>query len=120
VLDHVSVPVSEGERSKRFYVEALSPLGYELYMEHSISGVAFGQPGTQTSESETLCPMLTNRYRRRPPQHREYLPREGYRGGQRDNGRPGLRPKYHPSCFGGYVLDPDGNNIEVICHRPGK
>ena len=38
----------------------------------------------------------------------------------RDNGRPGLRPEYHPIYYGAYVLDPDGNNIEAVCHRPGK
>jgi hypothetical protein len=45
VLDHVSLPVSDLERSKRFYEEALSPLGYKLIMEHHISGVGFGQSG---------------------------------------------------------------------------
>ncbi len=45
MLDHVRLPVSDLERSKRFYVEALSPLGYELIMEHHISGVGFGQSG---------------------------------------------------------------------------
>ena len=45
MLDHVSLPVSDVERSKRFYVEALSPLGYELIMEHHISGVGFRQSG---------------------------------------------------------------------------
>ena len=42
MLDHVSLPVSDLERSKRFYEDALSPLGYELVMEHHISGVGFG------------------------------------------------------------------------------
>jgi catechol 2,3-dioxygenase-like lactoylglutathione lyase family enzyme len=40
--------------------------------------------------------------------------------GGRDNGRPGLRPEYHPTYYAAYVLDPDGNNIEAVCHRPGK
>ena len=45
MLDHVGLPVSDFERSKRFYEEALSPLGYELIMEHHISGAGFGQSG---------------------------------------------------------------------------
>ena len=38
--------------------------------------------------------------------------------GGRDNGAPGLRPQYHPDCYGAFVLDPDGNNIEAVCHSP--
>jgi catechol 2,3-dioxygenase-like lactoylglutathione lyase family enzyme len=45
VLDHVRLPVSDRERSRRFYVEALSPLGYELIMEDDVSGVGFGKSG---------------------------------------------------------------------------
>ena len=40
--------------------------------------------------------------------------------GGRDNGAPGLRPWYHPDYYGAFVLDPDGNNIEAVCHRPGS
>jgi catechol 2,3-dioxygenase-like lactoylglutathione lyase family enzyme len=40
--------------------------------------------------------------------------------GGRDNGRPGLRPEYHPSYYGAFVLDPDGNNVEAVCHRSGE
>ena len=39
--------------------------------------------------------------------------------GGTDNGAPGVRAVYHPDYYGGYVLDPDGNNIEAVCHRPG-
>ena len=38
--------------------------------------------------------------------------------GGRDNGAPGLRPQYHPDYYGAFVLDPDGNNIEAVCHDP--
>ena len=39
--------------------------------------------------------------------------------GYRDNGAPGERPVYHPDYYGAFVLDPDGNNVEAVCHRPG-
>jgi hypothetical protein len=42
VLDHIGVPVSDFEQSKRFYTEALLPLGYELIMEPSVSAAGFG------------------------------------------------------------------------------
>jgi len=38
--------------------------------------------------------------------------------GGRDNGKPGLRAEYHPTYYGAFVLDPDGNNIEAVCHTP--
>jgi catechol 2,3-dioxygenase-like lactoylglutathione lyase family enzyme len=44
--------------------------------------------------------------------------REAMAAGGRDNGPPGLRPKYHPGYYGAFVLDPDGINVEVVCHRP--
>jgi catechol 2,3-dioxygenase-like lactoylglutathione lyase family enzyme len=42
----------------------------------------------------------------------------GKDAGGRDNGAPGLRPKYHPSYYGAFVFDPDGHNIEAVCHAP--
>ena len=51
MLDHVSVPVSDYERSKRFYVAALSPLGYELIKEPSVSAAGFGRWASPTSGS---------------------------------------------------------------------
>ncbi len=38
--------------------------------------------------------------------------------GGHDNGRPGLRPEYHPTYYGAFVLDPDGNNVEAVRHGP--
>ena len=38
--------------------------------------------------------------------------------GGRDNGPPGLRPQYHPNYYGAFVLDPDGHNVEAVCHTP--
>ena len=38
--------------------------------------------------------------------------------GGRDNGAPGIRAHYHPNYYGAFVLDPDGHNIEAVCHAP--
>lgn len=38
--------------------------------------------------------------------------------GARDNGPPGIRSQYHPTYYGAFVLDPDGNNLEAVCHKP--
>jgi catechol 2,3-dioxygenase-like lactoylglutathione lyase family enzyme len=43
---------------------------------------------------------------------------EALAAGGKDNGRPGLRPNYHENYYGAFVLDPDGHNIEAVCHAP--
>ena len=122
MLDHVSLPVSDLERSKRFYVEALSPLGYELIMEHHISGVGFGQSGKpdfwirQGVPGAAIHVAFAAANRATVDAFHE----GAIAVGGRDNGRPGLRPEYHPTYYGAFVLDPDGNNIEAVCHRPGQ
>ena len=122
MLDHVGVPVSDFERSKRFYQEALSPLGYTLIMEHHISGVGFGQsakpdfwirqgaPGAAVHVAFAADDRATV----------DAFYEAAIAAGGRDNGGPGLRPQYHASYYGAFVLDPDGNNIEAVCHRPEK
>jgi predicted lactoylglutathione lyase len=42
----------------------------------------------------------------------------GFAAGGRDNGEPGLRPMYHPNYYGAFLIDPDGHNVEAVCHRP--
>ena len=55
---------------------------------------------------------------RRAPRSTRSIARRSTAGG-RDNGAPGLRPEYHPHYYGAFVFDPDGNNIEAVCHKPG-
>jgi catechol 2,3-dioxygenase-like lactoylglutathione lyase family enzyme len=122
VLDHVSLPVSDLEPSKRFYEEALSPLGYELIMEHHISGVGFGQSGKpvfwirQGAPSASIHVAFASEARTSVDAFHE----KAIAAGGQDNGQPGLRPEYHSKYYGAYVLDPDGNNIEAVCHRVGE
>jgi catechol 2,3-dioxygenase-like lactoylglutathione lyase family enzyme len=121
VLDHVSLPVSDRERSERFYSDALSPLGYELIMEHGISGVGFGQSGKPDFWIREGVPAAVNvAFATDDRSTVDAFHERALAVGGRDNGRPGLRPEYHPTYYGAYILDPDGNNIEAVCHRPGK
>jgi catechol 2,3-dioxygenase-like lactoylglutathione lyase family enzyme len=122
VLDHVGVPVSDFERSKRFYAQALFPLGYELIMEPSAYAAGFGRRGKpdfwigqgQTGQAFHIAFTAEDRVTV------DTFYEEAISAGGRDNGGPGLRPQYHASYYGAFVLDPDGNNIEAVCHKPGE
>jgi catechol 2,3-dioxygenase-like lactoylglutathione lyase family enzyme len=120
VLDHVGLPVSDFERSKRFYEEALSPLGYELIMEPSVSAAGFGRRGkpdfwiARGDPGHAVHVAFTADDRATVDAFYEAAIAEG----GRDNGGPGLRPQYHPSYYGAFVFDPDSNNIEAVCHWP--
>ena len=122
MLDHVSLPVSDLERSKRFYEEALSALGYRLIMEHHISGVGFGQSAKpdfwirQGEVGASVHVAFASEDRATVDAFYE----GAIAAGGHDNGQPGVRPEYHSAYYGAYVLDPDGNNIEAVCHRPEK
>jgi len=120
VLDHVGLPVSNFERSKRFYAEALSPLGYELIMEPSVSAAGFGRwgkPDFWIAQGEP-GPSLHVAFAAEDRATVDAFYEEAIAAGGRDNGGPGLRPEYHPTYYGAFVFDPDGNNIEAVCHGP--
>jgi catechol 2,3-dioxygenase-like lactoylglutathione lyase family enzyme len=128
VIDHIGFPVSDYERAKAFYTAALAPLGYTLIMEVG---------GDQT---ESASPAAGFRANGKPdfwiggeggvnrPLHVAIAAEDratvdafyaaALAAGGRDNGRPGLRPHYHPHYYGAFVLDPDGHNIEAVCHTP--
>ena len=122
MLDHVNLPVSDIEWSKRFCEEALSPLGYELLMEHPVLGAGFGRVGKpdlwikQSATSAAVHVAFASPDRPTV----DAFHRAAVAAGGHDNGRPGLRLEYHSSYYGAFVLDLDGNNIEAVCHRPER
>ena len=122
MLDHVVIRVSDFEQSKRFYAEALSPLGYELLREPSVSAAGFGRQGkpefwiSQGDQGQPVHIAFAAEDRARVDAFHE----EALAAGGRNNGGPGLRPKYHPSYYAAFVFDPDGNNIEAVCHEPAE
>ena len=120
MIDHVGLGVSDLEQSKAFYQQALRPLGYQLLMERDGSA-GFGRNGKPDLWIHVNRPLSG-------PTHIAIASSDqatvqafhtaGLAAGGHDNGPPGLRPHYHQHYYGAFVLDPDGNNIEVVCHRP--
>jgi catechol 2,3-dioxygenase-like lactoylglutathione lyase family enzyme len=126
MLDHAGFPVSDYARSKAFYLQALAPLGYVLVMEvqqdeNDSPAAGFGGGGKPDfwigGEGGLQRPIhiaiaAQNRAAVDAFHHAALA------AGGKNNGAPGLRPHYHPNYYAAFVLDPDGHNIEAVCHAP--
>jgi catechol 2,3-dioxygenase-like lactoylglutathione lyase family enzyme len=120
MFDHVVFGVRDYEASKRFYLEALAPIGLAIVQENSL-GVEMSADGKTslclgpTKEQPAhlhIAFVAANR------QQVDAFHRAALAAGGKDNGGPGLRPKYHANYYAAFVIDPDGHNIELVCHEP--
>jgi catechol 2,3-dioxygenase-like lactoylglutathione lyase family enzyme len=122
MLDHVGFGVSDYARSKAFYERALAPLGLELLLEPSGQAAGFGEDGKPFFWIETRGPAVQSglhvAFAVDSRETVDAFHAAGLAAGGTANGGPGVREIYHPHYYGAYVLDPDGNNIEAVCHRP--
>ncbi len=128
MIDHVGTSVADAKRSKAFYDAALAPIGITMIME---------VPGTVTESGGTACgygkagkPFFWFGDKEKVGKgfhiafavDRRKLVDAFYKAalaaGGKDNGAPGLRPHYHAHYYGAFVRDPDGHNVEVVCHSP--
>jgi catechol 2,3-dioxygenase-like lactoylglutathione lyase family enzyme len=119
MLDHINLRVQDYPRALAFFRAALAPIGYDVIMEYpGAAGLgADGKPDFWIMQGE-------------PPLHQAHVAFSSDRSridafysaalaaGGSDNGGPGLRADYHPHYYAAYVIDPEGNNIEVVCHEP--
>ena len=128
MIDHIGFAVSDYASSKEFYTRALAPLGYVLIVEvggeltgSGAMAAGFGENGKpdfwidgEGTPERSLHVAITAKDRATVDAfHAAALAAGGV-----DNGAPGLRPHYHETYYGAFVLDPDGHNIEAVCHAP--
>jgi catechol 2,3-dioxygenase-like lactoylglutathione lyase family enzyme len=121
MLDHVSIGVSDVGASKAFFLQALAPLGIILVKE--------GEGGVGLGRGRMPFFWLGATIGNPTPVHVAFAAndrsevdafyREALAAGAKDNGAPGIRPRYHPNYYAAFVIGPDGHNIEVVCHRTG-
>jgi len=126
MLDHLGFPVSDYKRSKDFYEKALAPLGYVLVMEvqqdqNNAPAAGFGahgKPDFWIGGEGGLNRPIHVAFAAKDRAAVDTFHGAAIAAGGRDNGAPGLRLHYHPNYYGAFVLDPDGHNIEAVCHAP--
>ena len=117
VLDHIGMTVSDYPRAKAFYTAALAPLGITLLMEFGSDAAGFGRnkpyfwiaAGPATGPIHVAFGASTRA-------EVDAFYKAAMAAGGKDNGPPGVRAHYHPDYYGAFVLDPDGHNIEAVCH----
>jgi catechol 2,3-dioxygenase-like lactoylglutathione lyase family enzyme len=127
MLDHIGYSVTDIGKSKRFYVAALAPLSITVIMEvtaeqtgkdahvgFGANGKPFFWVGTGGRGRGAVHVAFTARSRAQV----DAFYQAAMAAGGRDNGAPGVRAHYHSNYYGAFVLDPDGNNVEAVCHTP--
>lgn len=120
ILDHIGFVVSDYEKSKEFYSKALAPLDISLLMEfESIAGFGKGQkPEFWFESSGEPHKQMHIAFAAETRSDVDRFYEAALQAGAKDNGPPGIREIYHPDYYGAFVLDPDGHNIEAVCHKP--
>ena len=130
MIDHLSFYATDYVVSKKFYQTVFATLGYELVTEMVMTwnaewptrrACAFGPP-------KKACFWLIEVREAASPRHIAFSAdkraavdafyKAALSVGAKDNGAPGPRAMYHPNYYGAFVFDPDGNNVEAVCHRP--
>ena len=120
-LDHVVLSVSDYEKAKAFYLKVLAPIGYQLVMEFhdNVAGIGIGKkPYFIIHGGGKQPPKFHIAFSTNKRAIVDDFYNAAIQAGATDNGAPGIREKYHPNYYGAFVLDPDGHNIEVVCHEP--
>lgn len=123
MIDHVGIRVRDVAKAKAFYTAALAPLGYELIMEIDVPGyvgLGFGigkKPDFWVGSGAPNGPVHVA-IAAKDRAAVDAFHAAALAAGATDHGAPGLRAHYHPTYYGAFVLDADGNNVEAVCHGP--
>ncbi len=126
MIDHTGIPVSDPARARAFYDAALGAIGAKLLMTvpkeftggRWVAGYGRSKPDFWLTESADIGPGRHYAFTASSRAEVDAFHAAALAAGGRDNGAPGLRPHYHADYYGAFVFDPDGNNVEAVCHRP--
>jgi len=127
MIDHIGIPVSDYARSKAFYLAVSTPIGAALVMEvppefidgkHAAGFGRHGKPSFWIGDGEESIGKVHVAFTVDSRAAVDAFHAAALAAGATDNGAPGLRPHYHEHYYGAFVIDPDGHNIEAVCHAP--
>jgi catechol 2,3-dioxygenase-like lactoylglutathione lyase family enzyme len=120
MIDHIGIEVGDYSRSKAFFAAALAPLGYVVIMEYGgACGLGRdGKPDFWIHGGKPTTPDLHVAFTSTDRKSVDAFYAAAIKAGGHDNGAPGIRAHYHPNYYGAFVTDPDGHNIEAVCHTP--
>lgn len=127
MIDHTGLNISDPAKSRKFYNEALAPLGYamlkEIPTEYTDGKMVLGygiapKPDFWVAEGTPNKPPIHIAFVAQSRRQVDEFYKAALAAGGKDNGAPGLRAHYHPDYYGAFVLDPDGHNVEAVCHSP--
>jgi len=121
IIDHVGLAVSDFGRAMAFYTAALGTLGIKPLTQFDVDGqshAGFGidAPSFWIGTGRQHRGVAHVAFAAASRSEVEAFHAAALANGGRDNGKPGLRPHYHANYYGAFVFDPDGNNIEAVCH----
>lgn len=119
MLDHIMLRVKDYAVSKRFYDAVLGTLGYRMLMEFGEGG-GYGdqKPYFWIGQAPDPHARMHIAFAAKDRAAVDAFHAKALELGARDDGAPGLRPRYHANYYGAFVIDPDGHNIEAVCHLP--
>lgn len=118
MIDHIGISVSDYDTSKAFYLSVLEPLGYGMIMEiEGWTGFGAGKPEFWIKQDHAVTPPMHIAFSSTSRARVDVFYQAALGAGAKDNGAPGIREMYHPNYYGAFVFDPDGNNIEAVCHK---
>lgn len=128
MIDHLGISVSDYPKSKAFYDAVMPTIGAERCMEvtaeetgGTYEGAGYGvggKPSFWIGIGGALQGRLHVAFVAPDRASVDAFYAAAMKAGATDNGPPGIRAHYHPNYYGAFVLDPDGHNIEAVCHRP--
>ena len=117
MIDHIGINGSNYEKSKAFYVAALAPLGLTVMQDYgTVIGMGGDYPFLWVSGGDPGHAHVAFRAESRKQVDDFYA--AALKAGGKDNGKPGVRTEYSENYYAAFVLDPDGHNIEAVCHAP--
>ena len=125
IIDHTSLSVADFVAMLTFYEKALAPLGVKVLMRFGkevtgnveVAGLGREKPFLWLADAGKTEPRVHLAIRADSNAEVDAFFQAGIAAGGRDNGGPGLRPHYHPGYYGAFVIDPEGHNLEAVCHH---